>query len=138
LEHEAQEAFSRGEYARAARATRWRARVQAEQQRNLARAAESYGKAATYLEQMEDADGAFSMRLDGLRVLHSSGASEAVLTAAASVVMSAAARLGRDERAREVMEELGLIPARTELPPEPAPEPAPEAPVAREAPKPEV
>jgi tetratricopeptide (TPR) repeat protein len=135
LEHEAQEAFTRGEYARAARATRWRARVQAEQMRNLARAAESYGKAATYLEQMEDADGAFSMRLDGLRVLHSSGASEAVLTAAASVVMSAAARLGRDEQAREVMEELGLIPARPELPPEP---PAAQEPPVVEAPKPEV
>jgi tetratricopeptide (TPR) repeat protein len=134
LEHEAQEAFVRGEYARAARATRWRAQVQAEQMRNLARAAESYGKAATYLEQMEDADGAFSMRLDGLRVLHSSGASEAVLTAAASVVMSAAARLGRDEQAREVMEELGLIPARLELPPEP---PAAQ-PVAAEEPKPEL
>jgi tetratricopeptide (TPR) repeat protein len=133
LESEAAEAFQRGEYARAARATRWRARVQAEKMRNLARAAESYGKAATYLEQMEDADGAFAMRLDGLRVLHSSGASEAVLTAAASVVMSAAARLGRDEQAREVMEELGLIPTRYELPPEP--EPAPEPPVAPEAPR---
>ncbi|HEX8705260.1 MAG TPA: hypothetical protein VF815_40890 [Myxococcaceae bacterium] len=144
LEDEAQEAFTRGEYARAARATRWRARVQAEQMRNLARAAESYGKAATYLEQMGDADGAFSMRLDGLGVLHSSGASEAVLTAAASVVMSAAARLGRDEQAREVMEELGLIPARLELPPEPAAAPPaveepPAAPlVAVEAPRPEV
>ncbi|HLK99025.1 MAG TPA: hypothetical protein VK539_00495 [Myxococcaceae bacterium] len=127
LEHEAQEAFKRGEYGRAARATRWRARVQAEQMRNLARAAESYGKAATYLEQMEDADGAFAVRLDGLRVLHSSGASEAVLTAAASVLMSAAARLGRDEHAREVMEELGLISARPELPPEPPVPPIPEA-----------
>ncbi len=63
----------RGEYARAARATRWRARVQAEQMRNLARAAESYGKAANYLEQMGDADGAFAVRLDGLRVMHSRG-----------------------------------------------------------------
>jgi tetratricopeptide (TPR) repeat protein len=132
LEHEAQEAFKRGEYGRAARATRWRARVQAEQMRNLARAAESYGKAATYLEQMEDADGAFAVRLDGLRVLHSSGASEAVLTAAASVLMSAAARLGRDEHAREVMEELGLISARPELPPEP---PVPEAKAAPADPK---
>jgi tetratricopeptide (TPR) repeat protein len=132
LEREAQEAFQRGEYARAARATRWRARVQAEQMRNLARAAESYGQAANYLEQMEDAVGAFSMRLDGLRVLHTSGASEAVLTAAASVVMSAAARLGRDAQARQVLEELGLIPARVELAPpaEPearAPEPEPQA-----------
>jgi tetratricopeptide (TPR) repeat protein len=134
LEHEAQEAFKRGEYARAARATRWRARVQAEQLRNLARAAESYGKAATYLEQMEDADGAFAMRVDGLRVLHSSGASEAVLTAAASVVMSAAARLGRDAQAREVLEELGLIPARPELPPEPEPQPEPQPEPPRAAP----
>ncbi|MDY7229259.1 tetratricopeptide repeat protein [Hyalangium sp. s54d21] len=127
LERESQEAFQRGEYGHAARATRWRARVQAEQLRNLARSAESYSKAATYLEQMEDAVGAFSVRLDGLRVLHASGASEAVLTAAASVVMSSAARLGRDAQAREVLEELGLIPARLELPPE---QPAPAAEVA--------
>ncbi|HYI01762.1 MAG TPA: hypothetical protein VD972_37785 [Hyalangium sp.] len=110
LEAEEQEAFHRGEYARAAQATRWRARVQAQQMRNLARAAESYGQAANYLEQMEDADGAFAVRLDGLRVLHAAGASETVLTAAASVCMSAAARLGRDAQARQVLEELRLIP----------------------------
>jgi tetratricopeptide (TPR) repeat protein len=128
LEREAQEAFQRGEYARASRAARWRARVQAEQMRNLARAAESYGQAANYLEQMEDAGGAFSVRLDGLRVLHTSGASEAVLTAAASVVMSAAARLGRDAQARQLLEDLGLIPARLELPAsQPAPAEAPRA-----------
>nr|WP_224241813.1 hypothetical protein [Hyalangium gracile] len=112
LEREAQEAFHRGEYYRAARAASWRARIQAEQLRNLARAAESYGQAANYLEQMEDAVGAFTVRLDGLRVLHASGASEAVLTAAASVCMSAAARLGRDAQARQVLEELKLIPPR--------------------------
>ncbi|WP_224365928.1 tetratricopeptide repeat protein [Hyalangium versicolor] len=114
LEREAQDAFQRGEYYRAARAASWRARIQAEQLRNLARAAESYGQAANYLEQMEDAVGAFTVRLDGLRVLHASGASEAVLTAAASVCMSAAARLGRDAQARQVLEELKLIPPRVE------------------------
>ncbi len=112
LEREALAAFQRGEYSRAARAASWRARIQAEQLRNLARAAESYGQAANYLEQMEDAVGAFTVRLDGLRVLHASGASEPVLTAAASVCMSAAARLGRDAQARQVLEELGLIPKR--------------------------
>jgi tetratricopeptide (TPR) repeat protein len=109
LEREAQEAFQRGAYSRAARATRWRARVQAEKMRNLARASEGYGQAANYLEQMGDALGAFAMRLDGLRVLHASGASEAVIAAASSVCMSAAARLGREAQARQVLEELGLV-----------------------------
>ncbi|MDC0713998.1 tetratricopeptide repeat protein [Stigmatella sp. ncwal1] len=118
LESEAHEAFVRGEFYRAARATRWRARVQAEQLRNLARAAESYGKAANYLEQMEDAVGALSVRLDGLRVLHAAGASEAVLTAASSVCLSAGSRLNRGAEVRQVLEELRLIPARVELPPE--------------------
>ncbi|KFE67666.1 tetratricopeptide repeat protein [Hyalangium minutum] len=117
LETEAQEAFVRAEYARAARAASWRARIQAEQMRNLARAAESYGKAANYLEQMGDAGGAFAVRLDGLRVMHGAGASEAVLTAAASVCMSAAARLGRDAQARQVLEELKLIPVQPKPPP---------------------
>ncbi|HVG58147.1 MAG TPA: hypothetical protein VNA24_06305 [Hyalangium sp.] len=119
LENEAQEAVLRGKFARAARAARWRARVQAEQLRNMSRAAESYGQVANYLEKMGDADGAFTVRLDGLRVLHSSGASESVLTAAASVCMSAAARLGRDAQARHVLEELGLIPSLNEAPPTP-------------------
>jgi hypothetical protein len=119
LENEAQEAVLLGEFARAARAARWRARVQAEQLRNMSRAAESYGQVANYLERMGDADGAFAVRLDGLRVLHSSGATESVLTAAASVCMSAAARLGRDAQARQVLEELGLIPSRAEAPPAP-------------------
>ena len=74
---------------------------------NLARAAESYGQVANYLERMGDADGAFTVRLDGLRVLHSSGATESVLTAAASVCMSAAARLGRDAQARQVQPSAG-------------------------------
>ncbi|ADO70028.1 uncharacterized protein STAUR_2224 [Stigmatella aurantiaca DW4/3-1] len=130
LESEAHEAFVRGEFYRAARATRWRARVQAEQLRNLARAAESYGKAANYLEQMEDAVGALSVRLDGLRVLHAAGASEAVLTAASSVCLSAGSRLNRGAEVRRVLEELRLIPARVELPPEKGPSvgPSPEAP----------
>ncbi|MFL5348554.1 MAG: tetratricopeptide repeat protein [Hyalangium sp.] len=145
LDREALEAFQRGEYSRAARAASWRARIQAEQLRNLARAAESYGQAANYLEQMEDAVGAFTIRLDGLRVLHASGASEPVLTAAASVCMSAAARLGRDAQARQVLEDLGLIPKRTaltlaEAPREPSTSaeaspagPAPEARIGRSA-----
>jgi tetratricopeptide (TPR) repeat protein len=132
LEREAQDAFLHREYYRAARAARWRARILAEQLRNLARAAESYGQAANYLEQMEDAVGAFSVRLDGLRVLHASGASEPVLTAAASVCMSAAARLGRDTQARQVLEELGLIP-KSAPPAAPAPPPPSEAPVPLEA-----
>ncbi|MBN1205843.1 MAG: hypothetical protein JXB05_13075 [Myxococcaceae bacterium] len=114
LEREAQEAFQRGEYSRAARATRWRARVQAEKMRNLARASEGYGQAANYLEQMGDATGAFAMRLDGLRGLHASGASEAVIAAAASVCTSAAARLGREAQAQQVLEELGLVPSSLE------------------------
>ncbi len=114
LESEAQDAVRLGQFARAARAARWRARVQAEQLRNMSRAAESYGQVANYLERMGDADGAFAVRLDGLRALHSSGASESVLTAAASVCMSAAARLGRDDQARHVLEELGLIPSMDE------------------------
>ncbi|SEU15383.1 tetratricopeptide repeat protein [Stigmatella erecta] len=128
LEGEAQEALVRGEFYRAARATRWRARVQAEQLRNLARAAESYGKAANYLEQMEDAGGALSVRLDGLRVLHAAGASEAVLTAASSVCLSAGSRLNRGDEVRRVLEELRLIPTRAEPPASKAP--AAEAPPA--------
>ena len=119
LENEAQDAVRLGAFARAARAARWRARVQAEQLRNMSRAAESYGQVANYLERMGDADGAFAVRLDGLRVLHSSGATESVLTAAASVCMSAAARLGRDTQARQVLEELGLIPSMVEASPTP-------------------
>jgi hypothetical protein len=63
LEGEALESFKRGEFARAARAARWRARVQAEQMRSLARAGESYGQAANYLEMMGVADGDFTVRL---------------------------------------------------------------------------
>lgn len=143
LEGEAQEALVRGEFYRAARATRWRARVQAEQLRSLARAAESYGKAANYLEQMEDAGGALSVRLDGLRVLHAAGASEAVLTAASSVCLSAGSRLNRGDEVRRVLEELRLIPTRAEppagkapaaeVPPAP-PSPGAEAPAALPAP----
>nr|WP_225410030.1 hypothetical protein [Stigmatella hybrida] len=143
LEGEAQEALVRGEFYRAARATRWRARVQAEQLRSLARAAESYGKAANYLEQMEDAGGALSVRLDGLRVLHAAGASEAVLTAASSVCLSAGSRLNRGDEVRRVLEELRLIPTRAEPPagkapaaevPPPPPSPEAEAPAAPPAP----
>jgi hypothetical protein len=136
LESEAQEAVRLGQFGRAARAARWRARVQAEQLRNMSRAAESYSQVANYLERMGDADGAFAVRLDGLRALHSSGASESVLTAAASVCMSAAARLGRDDQARHVLEELGLIPAMDEAPPMPEatePEERPYAPEPRSA-----
>lgn len=136
LENEAREAVLIGQFARAARAARWRARVQAEQLRNMSRAAESYGQVANYLERMGDADGAFTVRLDGLRVLHASGATESVLTAAASVCMSAASRLGRETQARQVLEELGLIPALDEAPPEPRPsepEPRPSEPVSEPA-----
>lgn len=121
LEREAQQAVLRGAFARAARAARWRARVQADQLRNLSWAADSYGQVASYLEKMGDEDGAFSVRLDGLRVLRASGASEAVLTAAASECMSEASRLGREAQARQLLEELGLAAVPEVASPAPAP-----------------
>lgn len=112
LEKEAKEALRRRQLRRAARATLHRARVY-ERLENAPRASLRYAQAASYLEQAKDAAGAFDLRMLWLRSLRSAGAPARALEEAVRVFLQAGAAAGQAERARALLEALGLSPAKS-------------------------
>lgn len=110
LEKEAKDALKRAQLRRAARATLQRARVY-ERLENHPRAALRYAQAAQYLESAKDAAGAFDLRLLWLRSLCKAEAPKRALKDAVEVFLKAGAAADQTDRARAMLEALGLAPA---------------------------
>jgi tetratricopeptide (TPR) repeat protein len=85
-----------------------RARLWAERLEDPARAALRYGQAAQYAEQGQDPHSVFLIRMLWLRALVDADAPGRTLDEGMRVTLEAAARVGREARARAFIRELGL------------------------------
>lgn len=108
LDKETRQAVSAGALRRASRSALRRARLWSERLSHPARAALRYGQAAGYAEQGGDHESAFLLRLLWLRMLHKSNAPDRAVSEAIEASVRAGDRVGKADRARQLIAELGI------------------------------
>jgi tetratricopeptide (TPR) repeat protein len=110
LDKETRQAVQAGALRRASRSALRRARLWSERLSHPARAALRYGQAAQYAEQGGDHESAFLLRLLWLRMLHKSNAPDRAIVEAIEASVRAGERVGKADRARQLIAELGIGP----------------------------
>ena len=108
LDKETRQAISKGALRRASRSALRRARLWSERLAHPARAALRYGQAAQLAEQGADFESAFLLRLLWLRMLHKSNAPDRAIAEAIDLSIAAGEKVGKADRARQLIAELGL------------------------------
>ncbi|HZN95319.1 MAG TPA: hypothetical protein VFB81_21555 [Myxococcales bacterium] len=108
LEKEVKEDLKRNATGAAARASLSRARLWGERMKDHGRAALRFQQAAQFFQQLGDHEAAFNLRLLWLRALRESAAPVAPLREAVQQCIASAEKVRKMQRARTLVQELGL------------------------------